>query len=460
MKAQIIFKTLFLYLAWYLIISLGPQYQYIIYISTILLSFVSFYFYRPPVSFAHYVFTLVFFAIFGAVQDSLFQQMGLVSYGQASFPWWLNALYILFICYYGDLFNFVEKLPTYIKSLLGASGAIISYYGGAQISPVTIESPVFYICLAFSWAVFFPLSFAIFDPKFLWNKILDASIFYSFDKSGFQRHRLDFKESYDFREIKTALVTGGTSGIGLETALNLAKAGVEVIITGRNEEKGMKAQGQHSLLKFKQLDLSDWEKVRNFVDELEKVDSIVFNAGGMPESFNVNKQGIEIQFSSQLYGHYHLLKALHLNDKISSNSPIVWVTSGGMYLRSLDLNKIRNNPQYDKVATYANVKRAQVTIAPLLRSEFKSLKIYMMHPGWVDTPGVESAIPKFYGKMKGRLRSPIGGADTILWLLSRPFKEAGFYFDRKKVKDHFFRFTKKSEKLAEELYNDLQESYE
>ncbi len=456
---MILIKVIILYLAWYLIISFGPQHQSLVYIATIILAFTNYYFFKPPVTLSHYIFTLILFALFGATQDILLEKLGLVSYGQVSFAWWLNALYILFLCYYGDLLNHIGKLSIYIQAALGSIGAIISYYGGSKISPVTIEDPLYFVGLAISWAIFFPLSFALFNPRFLWNKILDASIIYSFDKSGFERHQLDFTDSYNFTSLKKVLVTGGTSGIGLETALVLAKSGIKVIITGRNETKGNNAEQQHDLLEFRKLDLSDWNEIKNFVYNLENLEALVFNAGGMPESFQLNAYGIETQFASQLYGHYHLLKLINANKNIKSDSPIIWVTSGGMYLKSLDLKEIRNNSKYDKVATYANVKRAQVTIAPKLREEFPKLQIYIMHPGWVDTPGVEIAIPQFYKKMEGKLRNPIGGADTILWLLSHPLKEAGLYFDRKKVKNHFFGFTKKSEQLAQELYEDLQKSF-
>jgi len=55
-----------------------------------------------------------------------------------------------------------------------------------------------------------------------------------------------------------------------------------------------------------------------------------------------------------------------------------------------------------------------------------------MHPGWVDTPGVEVGIPTFYRRMRKHLRSVDEGADTIVWLCtSHPAPEPGrFYLDR------------------------------
>ena len=72
----------------------------------------------------------------------------------------------------------------------------------------------------------------------MWNKILDASLYYSFDKSGFLRHQKDFMEDYHFQAGTKAIITGGTSGIGQAASLEMVKQGVEVVITGRNQDKG------------------------------------------------------------------------------------------------------------------------------------------------------------------------------------------------------------------------------
>lgn len=286
------------------------------------------------------------------------------------------------------------------------------------------------------------------------NKILDASIYYSFDKSGFLRHQKEFTDSYSFKADSNALITGGTSGIGLACVKELIKDNVNVCITGRNEIKGAEASKVSPLVKFQQLDMIDWNKIPDFIQDLPKLDYIVLNAGGMPPKFVQNEAGVESQFASQLFGHFYLIKALQAANKINPKARIVWVTSGGMYLKNLDLEAITSIPaEYDKVGTYANVKRAQVTLLPFFQSEFPDQIVCAMHPGWAQTPGVSSAIPKFDEKMKGRLRTPLEGGDTILWLLgtNKKIVSGKLYFDRKIVKPHLFWFTKKSEKLRKEL---------
>jgi NAD(P)-dependent dehydrogenase (short-subunit alcohol dehydrogenase family) len=235
----------------------------------------------------------------------------------------------------------------------------------------------------------------------------------------------------------------------------MVKLGVHVTITGRNAQKGNDLAESSPLLAFKKMDMSEWSEFDALINQLAPIDHLVLNAGGMPDNFITNSEGVELQFASQLFGHYFLTKKLVSADKLKPNARIVWVTSGGMYLKALDLNTIFKNPKYDKVDQYANVKRAQVTLLPFFKKEFPMQKVVAMHPGWAATPGVNEAIPGFSKFMEGRLRSPLQGADTILWLLStRKYIESGaLYFDRKRVSQHKFWFTKKSSRYSDELQN-------
>ena len=289
------------------------------------------------------------------------------------------------------------------------------------------------------------------------NKLLDASIYYSFDQSGFLRHQQSFKNQWDWVKDGRALVTGGTSGLGKATAEHLTGQGIETWITGRDPKKAESFISP--LIHFTKLDMADWTKIASTIEKLPQLDYLVLNAGGMPESFQQNVAGVELQFASQLFGHYILLKKLYQAGKLKSQARVVWVTSGGMYLKPLDLSTIYENPKYEKASTYANVKRAQVTLLNYFKQEFPGLVITAMHPGWADTPGVKSAIPGFYEKLKDRLRTPEQGADTIIWLLgtAESIESGQFYFDRKPVSHHLFWFTKSSDRKADALYQMLQE---
>ena len=294
----------------------------------------------------------------------------------------------------------------------------------------------------------------------MWDKLLDASIFWSFDQSGYLRHEKSFDETYHFPKGSKALITGGTSGIGEAAAKEMEKHGVLVTVTGRDVAKGEEVRKNHRL-QFIKIDLADWSEIDSLVQQIDSLDYLVLNAGGMPEHFRTNKQGVELQFASQLFGHYILARKLADAGKIKPGGRIVWVTSGGMYLKPLDIKTIFKNEKYNKVDNYANVKRAQVTLLPFFKAEFPHQTVTAMHPGWAATPGVEIAIPEFSKKMSGRLRTPLQGADTILWLLStkKVIESGELYFDRRKVQQHFFWFTKKSSKQTKELQNHLKKRY-
>lgn len=287
----------------------------------------------------------------------------------------------------------------------------------------------------------------------MWDRLLDASIFWSFDQSGYLRHEKKFDEPYCFVNGSKALITGGTSGIGKATALEMVKHQVKVTITGRDVNKGTELQKNTLNLSFKKLDLCSWAEFDPLIEQLASLDHLVLNAGGMPEQFQTNSEGIELQFASQLFGHYILAHKLNKAGKLKPGARIIWVTSGGMYLKALDLETITKNGHYDKVAQYANVKRAQVTLLPFFKEKFPQQTVIAMHPGWAETPGVEEALPKFSRIMKGRLRSPLQGADTILWALGtkKQLESGALYFDRRKVNPHKFFFTRVSSLKSHEL---------
>ena len=123
--------------------------------------------------------------------------------------------------------------------------------------------------------------------------------------------------------------------------------------------------------------------------------------------------------------------------KINRHARIIWVSSGGMYLKKLDLDSLFHNQKYEKVSTYSNVKRAQVTLVEELsrQERWKNVKVFSMHPGWVATHGLKEALPIFFSLMRNRLRDTKEGADTIIWplLTEESLTSGSFYFDRKIV---------------------------
>ncbi|MCB0357822.1 MAG: SDR family NAD(P)-dependent oxidoreductase, partial [Bdellovibrionales bacterium] len=369
------------------------------------------------------------------------------------------ALWPIFIVYYDDIFSHFNKSSKFVQIFIGACGGALAYYGAYNLGAIKITDASVANLIGFTfvfWGIFFPLSLKVYSQDVI-GKILDFSVIFSFDRTGYQRHKKIYAKQFkrSIFEKKYALVTGGTSGIGFATCMELAKLNVNVETIGRNIDKGNSLQQSNPNINFEPLDLADWEAVENYSNKSIRFDFVVLNAGGMPNNKEVNKQGVELQMASQLIGHYLLIENLRKQKKLNKGCRIVWVSSGGMYLKSLDLESLLNNFNYDKVSTYANVKRAQVTLVEELSKStvWRDFVITAMHPGWVKTAGLDEALPGFVAKFKNRLRSPEEGAATIIWLLltESKLKRGGFYFDWHLVSPYLFGLFNPSRKQREQL---------
>ncbi len=106
--------------------------------------------------------------------------------------------------------------------------------------------------------------------------------------------------------------------------------------------------------------------------------------------------------------------------------------------------------EYRGSEQYARAKRAQVTLNELWARHVPSTHAVFqaMHPGWADTPGVQSALPRFRSIAGPLLRSPEQGADTIVWLAcdeQAGQSSGGFWLDRRPRKIHRLRRTRRSD---------------
>ncbi|MFZ9596109.1 MAG: SDR family NAD(P)-dependent oxidoreductase [Bdellovibrionia bacterium] len=302
--------------------------------------------------------------------------------------------------------------------------------------------------------------------------LLDRSIYYSFDRSGFKRHQRRFNPedlNVDLRS-QVCLITGGTSGLGFAAAQQLLRLGAKVTITGRNLEKGQKAlellkkEGHPQSVFFEPVDHSDLSSIRAFVDRWseQRVDVLIHNAGLIAPALEKTPQGLEVTLATHVVGAHLLTELLLPRLKKSPSARVIWVSSGGMYLQRLNLEQLNGEREpFDGVKAYANTKRAQVILNELWAERLKdsSVSLFCMHPGWAATPGVEKSLPGFWKWMQGRLRTPEEGADTIVWLAACPGIQdhrGKFWLDRKEVPPYLFSWTVESPQDRAKLWERCQ----
>lgn len=194
---------------------------------------------------------------------------------------------------------------------------------------------------------------------------------------------------------KTFLITGGTSGIGKEAALELARAGAHVTITARNAAKGaaVVAEIAKERVDFKLLDLADLSSVKSFAKEFTKpVDVLILNAGIMATPFSLTKDGFESQMGTNHLGHFALAGLLHKQ----IGNRIVAVSSQmhrAARVSGISVDELRNRARgigaYNPWSAYALSKLANL----LFIHEFErrsnrnswNIEAVAAHPGYAAT---------------------------------------------------------------------------
>jgi dehydrogenase/reductase SDR family member 12 len=267
---------------------------------------------------------------------------------------------------------------------------------------------------------------------------------------------------------KVVLVTGATSGLGTAAAEGFARLGAQVWLLGRDGERGERVRddlvsrtGNHDL-HVGACDLSDRSSVRRFAErfsaQVERLDVLVNNAGVLIGERELSCDGIELTLATNVVGPFLLTKLLLGLLERGAPSRVINVSSGGMYAQRIDPDDLQSERgQFRGTAVYARTKRAQVILTELwaARLEGKGVVVQAMHPGWVDTPGLADALPGFRGALRGLLRSPEQGADTIVWLGSagEPLKRSGcFWHDRVRRPTHLLPWTRETSEQRERLW--------
>ena len=186
---------------------------------------------------------------------------------------------------------------------------------------------------------------------------------------------------------RTVVVTGATSGIGLQTARILAAFGAHVVLAVRNPEKGAAvARELRGSTEVRRLDVSELASVRSFAEETGPVDVLVNNAGIMAVPLARTTEGFESQLATNHLGHFALSNLLlpKLTDRV------VVVASAAHRSGSVDLDDLNwENRPYRPYAAYAQSKLANLLFMAELQRRLtasgSTLRATGAHPGYTST---------------------------------------------------------------------------
>jgi NAD(P)-dependent dehydrogenase (short-subunit alcohol dehydrogenase family) len=214
---------------------------------------------------------------------------------------------------------------------------------------------------------------------------------------------------------RRAIVTGASSGIGVETARALAGAGAAVTLAVRDTAAGERVAADiGDAVEVAALDLSDLASVASFVTAWRgPLDILVNNAGVMAiQDLTLSSSGHEMQFATNHLGHFALAVGLHDALAAADGARIVSVSSGG-HLRSPvvfdDIDYAFRD--YDPFGAYGQSKTANVLFAVEATRRWASDGIFAnaLMPGGIDTPLQRHLPPEYAEQALERFRA--GGPD-------------------------------------------------
>ena len=239
---------------------------------------------------------------------------------------------------------------------------------------------------------------------------------------------------------KTALVTGATGGIGLETARMLAGAGAHVILAGRSAEKGAaalreiaasKITGRIEFERFDLADLADVAAAAARIDAMHaQIDIVVNNAGVMmPPERQTTADGFELQLGTNHLAHFALTGRL-LPRLRAGKARVVMVSSNAARSGRMAFENLQSERNYSAWRAYGQSKLANLLFMRALQrasdAEGWGLSVVASHPGLSATSLISSGmgtglVPRL-GNMFNRLvaQSPADGALPTVAAASDP----------------------------------------
>jgi NAD(P)-dependent dehydrogenase (short-subunit alcohol dehydrogenase family) len=235
---------------------------------------------------------------------------------------------------------------------------------------------------------------------------------------------------------KLAVVTGGYSGLGLETTRALARAGARVVVPARRPDAAREALAGIDGVEIDELDLGDLDSVRAFADRFlasgRSIDILIDNAAIMASPETRVGPGWEAQFATNHLGHFALANRLWPALAADGGARVVSVSSTGHRRSDIRWDDLEFRQGYDKWEAYGQAKTANVLFAVQLDALGKEsgVRAFALHPGGILTPLQRHLtreemvgygwIDEDGNPLNPGFKSPEQGAATQVWAATSP----------------------------------------
>ena len=239
---------------------------------------------------------------------------------------------------------------------------------------------------------------------------------------------------------RRAIVTGGASGIGIETARALAAAGAAVTLAVRRPDAAesvaaeLRRSTHNDAIDFRALDLSDLRSVRKFTDAWDGPLHILVNNAGIMAVPELEKtpQGFETQFGTNYLGHFALTIGLHAALRAANGARVVSLSSSGHLFSPVVFDDLNFDfIPYTPFGAYGQSKSATALLAVGITQRWaaEGIASNALHPGAIAT-----GLQKHTGGLRTpveRRKTPAQGASTSILLAASPLLEgiSGRYFE-------------------------------
>jgi len=197
---------------------------------------------------------------------------------------------------------------------------------------------------------------------------------------------------------KTCVITGATSGIGKSVAFGMANLGYQLVVIGRNQQRGedlkaeLKASHPDCAFAYYLAEMSNIAQVKavsnKILEDFPVIDVLINNAGGVFSDFELTPDGVERTLATNHLGYFVSTLSLLPGLRRSEDARILITSSATHYKASLDFGSFHQKKNYYIMRAYGQSKLANVMFTYTLNKRLEGIpiKANVLHPGVVKTP--------------------------------------------------------------------------